>query len=208
MKDEIILVGAGGYAHVIIDVLTEIDKYKIAGVCTPDLKYGEIFTNGVYCLGNDEDLLSIYRLKITNAVVCIGTDMKRRMEIYMHLKNIGFTMPTIIHPTAVVSKQASLGEATCVMPKAVINAKAQIGVMSIINTSSVIEHHCIVNDNVHISPTACLCGSVSIGSNTHIGAGAIINPGITIGSDVVVGSGSVVTKEVLDNQSVKGVPAR
>ncbi len=49
MKDEIILIGAGGYAQVIVDLLTEIDQYKIAGVCAPNLRYGEPFAKGVYC---------------------------------------------------------------------------------------------------------------------------------------------------------------
>ncbi|OOB79639.1 MAG: hypothetical protein ATN34_04220 [Epulopiscium sp. Nele67-Bin002] len=210
MKDEIVLIGAGAYAHVIVDLLSEIEQFKIAGVCTPDLKYGDIFDKGIYCLGDDTDLLSMYRLKITNAVVCVGslTNLSRRMEIYVHLKSIGFNLPILVHPSAVISKRASLSEGTCVMPRAVVNAYAQVGVMGIINTSCVIEHHCLLGDNVHVSPTACLCGGVSIGGNTHIGAGSVINQGISVGNDVIIGSGSVVTRNVIDNKIVKGVPAK
>lgn len=41
-----------------------------------------------------------------------------------------------------------------------------------------------------------------------IGGGAIILPGVTIGENAVVAAGSVVTKDVADNQVVKGNPAQ
>ena len=41
-----------------------------------------------------------------------------------------------------------------------------------------------------------------------IGAGAIILPGIVIGENAIIGAGAVVTKDVLDNTTVVGNPAR
>lgn len=41
-----------------------------------------------------------------------------------------------------------------------------------------------------------------------IGSGAMILPGITVGENAVVGAGSVVTKDVRDNTTVMGVPAK
>jgi len=41
-----------------------------------------------------------------------------------------------------------------------------------------------------------------------IGAGATILPGVTVGSGSIVAAGAVVTKDVLPNTLVGGVPAR
>ena len=49
---------------------------------------------------------------------------------------------------------------------------------------------------------------VKIGDNVWIGAGAIILPGVSIGNSSIVGAGSVVTKDVLSNTVVMGIPAR
>ncbi len=51
------------------------------------------------------------------------------------------------------------------------------------------------------SPTLVKKGAV-------IGAGAIVLPGVTIGKGAIVGAGSVVTKDVPDNETVYGNPAK
>jgi acetyltransferase-like isoleucine patch superfamily enzyme len=45
-------------------------------------------------------------------------------------------------------------------------------------------------------------------SGCYIGVGAIILPGVTVGHNAVVGAGAVVTRDVPDNATVVGVPAR
>ena len=43
---------------------------------------------------------------------------------------------------------------------------------------------------------------------SYIGSGSIILPGVTIGENSTVAAGSVVTKNVMDNDIVAGVPAK
>lgn len=47
-----------------------------------------------------------------------------------------------------------------------------------------------------------------IGDNVMIGAGAIVIGGITVGNNVIIGAGSVVVKDIPDNATVVGNPAR
>lgn len=49
---------------------------------------------------------------------------------------------------------------------------------------------------------------VSIGDGVHIGANVTILPGVTIGDHAIIGAGAVVTKDVLANTTVAGVPAK
>jgi len=51
-------------------------------------------------------------------------------------------------------------------------------------------------------------GRVTIQKDVWIGANCIITPGVTIGEGAVVAAGSVVTKDILPNAIVGGVPAR
>ncbi|OON98868.1 MAG: serine acetyltransferase [Epulopiscium sp. Nele67-Bin004] len=210
MKEDIVLIGAGGHAKVIVDIIKETNKYNIVGVCAYNLAKGEKFLNNIYCLGNDEELDKLYKSGVQNAVICVGAIQKiqLRMDIYLSLKKIGFTLPTLIHSSAIISDNTTIGDGTCIMPQAVVNSGTNIGNIAIINTSAVVEHDCNVGDNVHISPRACLCGGVSIRDNTHVGAGAIINQLISIENNVIIGSGAVVISNIQANKKVVGIPAR
>lgn len=206
MSKDIVLIGGGGHAKVIIDIIRTSKEYNIIGIC--DL--GDKGIGDIPLLGSDEVLPRVYGQGVSYAFVCIGAinAPDKRWKLYKQLKQIGYTLPVLKHYTAIVSPSAVIEEGTCVMPGAVINADTEIGAMTIINTASIIEHDCKVGSNAHISPGACLCGSVTIGNHTHVGAKSVINPQISIGSYVTIGSGSVVVSDIEDKLKVLGVPAK
>jgi sugar O-acyltransferase (sialic acid O-acetyltransferase NeuD family) len=113
-----------------------------------------------------------------------------------------------IHPSALLSTFATVGEGSVLIHQSVVQAGTVIGRHCIINTSASIDHDCIIEDFVHISPNATLSGNVRVGEGTHIGAGATIIQGITVGKWCTVGAGAVVIRDVPDYATVVGVPAR
>jgi len=135
-------------------------------------------------------------------------DNPTRQRMYNSLKSKGFSLPAIVHPSAIVSESAELMDASVVMPNVVINADAKIALGCIINTNAVIEHDCIIEDFVHISPSVSLAGNVKVSKFTHIGIGANVIQGICIGENVRVGSGAVVVKDLESNVTAVGVPAK
>jgi len=66
----------------------------------------------------------------------------------------------------------------------------------------------VADQNFAILPHKEKFGNIIIGDYVWIGANVLINPGITIGNNSVIGANSVVTKEVLENTIVGGVPAK
>lgn len=204
MKEDVVLIGGGGHAKVIIDILRYSPQYNIVGICDRNSEGVE----GVPVIGTDEILPDLYTQGVNSAFICIGANQKRRWELYQQLKQLGYSLPVLKHPNCIVSKNVQIGEGTCIMPGAIINSGAKLREMVIVNTGSIIEHDCIIGENSHISPRTCLCGGVNVGAHTHIGAGSVVNPAISIGGSVVVGSGSVVIRNVKDEVTVIGVPAK
>lgn len=66
-----------------------------------------------------------------------------------------------------------------------------------------LNHDLAVNQRENMFPKP-----VRIGNDVWIGAHATILPGVTIGNGAVIAAGAVVTKDVLSNTMVGGVPAK
>ncbi len=189
------LFGASGHAKVIMDIIkAQGDKvgclYDDAPHCTdihgiPVYKAGEVVVQGPM-------------------IISIGANRVRKLISGRY----PLEYATAIHPKAIVSLSAEIGNGTVVMQGTVIQSDARIGRHCIINTASSVDHECQIGDFVHVSPHATLCGNVHVGEGSWIGAGAIVIPGIKIGKWCTVGAGAVVIKDIPDGAIVVGNPAR
>lgn len=206
--DKIIILGNGGHAESIVDALEREGKYEIAGCIVNDCK--DSGDSRYPVIGCDSELEKIYISGIKNAAMGIGMLEKSdvRERLWKKIKEIGFSMPVICDPSAIVSESAYVGEGSFIGKGAIINAHAKIGRMCIVNTGAIVEHDCIIGDFSHVSVGTVLCGSVKVGKSSLVGANATIIQGRTVGDGCTVGAGSVVIEDVLSNMIVVGVPAK
>ena len=202
--EEIILVGFGGHAKSVLDSIEAANMYRVAGFVTPE-ETGQY--RGYSWLGTDDSLASCYAKGITKAFICVGYlgNSRIRDRLYDLVKGIGFSLPSIIDPTAVMAKDAVVGEGTYIGKKAVINADSRIGKMCIINSCALIEHESEVEDFTHVAVGATLCGNVKISDHCFIGANSTVIQGINVGRNSIVGAGSLILSEVGDDQKRYGV---
>lgn len=196
----IILIGAGGHCNSCIDVIELEKKYKIIGLVDDKKKKKNLKYK---ILGNDKNL-KILLTKSKYAHISIGqiNNFKKREEIFLNLKKIGFKMPSIISPLAYVSPKAKIGEGTIVMHGAIINRGAIIGNNCIVNTKALIEHDTSVGDNCHVSTRSTLNGGVIIGNNSFIGSHAILKQNIKVGKNCFVNANLFVNKNIKDNSKI------
>jgi len=80
----------------------------------------------------------------------------------------------------------------------------------VINGKSVIGKNCNISHGVTLGQAnrGANKGYPTLGDNVYIGPGAKILGAVKIGNNVAIGANSVVTKDILDNSVVAGVPAR
>jgi sugar O-acyltransferase (sialic acid O-acetyltransferase NeuD family) len=204
MSNDAVVFGYSGHAYVLIDILLG-NNYNIVGYYDNEYKIENPFK--LQYLGNEHDIAIVDSIEKYNAFIGIGNN-KIRAEIFERLIKKKINCPVAIHNKSNISPYAQIGFGSVIMAGAVINAMAQIGNAVICNTSSVIEHECIIGNYSHIAPGAVLAGNISVGENSFIGANAVIKQGITIGSNVIVGAGTVITKNIPDNVTVYGNPAK
>ena len=188
-----VIYGASGHGKVLKAIASSIGVKVVA------------FTDDNY---EEKSYLNIPVRSITDSdkiLIGIGNNSTRKTVALAH-KNKWHV--ALIHTTAIVSVEESIGKGTVIMAGAIVNETKAIGNHCIINTGAIIEHDCIIEDFAHISPNATLSGGVTVGEGAHLGAGAVVIPGVTIGKWSIVGAGAVVIRDVPDYAVMVGNPAR
>ncbi|KRD62186.1 MULTISPECIES: acetyltransferase [unclassified Ensifer] len=199
-----LIVGAGGHAKVVIEIAR---ARGFEPACCTDANPTPRTVLSVPVIGGDEQLEAIFASGIRLAVVALG-DNALRVRLSRQLLDMGYALPALVSPGALVSGSASVGRSSVVMSGAVINAETIIGDFAIINTNASVDHDCSVGHGAHIAPAAAVTGAVRIGECAFIGAGAILLPNISVGSSAIIGAGAVVNRDVPTGAKFVGIPAR
>lgn len=206
------ILGAGGHARVIADIVERQYGGVLAGFLDERLSGGEV--DGVPMLGRLADLdrvLAEMGGAGVGVIVGVGDNATRRRivsDIAPIVESAGAGFVPAIDPSAVISPRAMIGPGTVVMAHVTVNTGAVVGAHAILNTACSVDHDCRVADFAHISPGVHLAGTVTVGEGTHVGTGSAVIPGIRIGAWSLIGAGSAVVRELPDGVVAYGVPAR
>ncbi len=203
MRENLLIIGASGHGKVVADIATKMNRW--ANIVFLDDNESVNMSMGLPVIGKSSDALT-YR-ESSDFFVAIGNNYTRE-RIQEELEIKGISLATLIHPNAVIGTEVEIGTGTVIMAGVVINSSSKVGKGCIINTSSSIDHDNIIEDYVHISPGANLAGSVRIGKGSWVGVGSVISNNITICNSCQLGAGSVVVKDITEEGTYIGVPAR
>lgn len=189
------LFGASGHAKVIKDII------EAQGDCV-----GCLYDDAPHCANIHGK--SVYKTPKTEVVglLIISIGNNRIRKLISERYSVDYAIA--IHPGAIISPSASIGNGSVVMQGAIVQSDVRIGKHCIINTGSSIDHECMIDDFVHISPHATLCGNVHVGEGSWIGAGTTIISGISIGKWSTIGAGSVVVRDIPDGSIAYGNPCK
>jgi sugar O-acyltransferase (sialic acid O-acetyltransferase NeuD family) len=204
----LIIVGAGGHAQVVADIL---HCMRLAG-------------HDIHLIGYLDDATHLHAKTILDApvlgpinllaaiehdglVVAIG-DNAVRSRFFEKYKAEGEQLIVAKHPASLVSADVSIGAGSMICAGVVINTGSLIGEDVILNTGCTIDHHSHVGSHAHVAPGVHSGGEVSIGQGTLVGIGSTILPRCRIGNWTVVGGASLVNRDLPDSVTAFGVPAR
>lgn len=206
--DNIVIVGSSGHAKVIIDIVEQEGRYKIAGLLDRYRKVGEQ-TLGYQILGREEDLPELTaKHALRGAIVAIG-DNFIRSKVAARVGEICPDLPFVsaIHPKASIAKNASIGEGTVIMAGVAINPCCSIGRFCILNTGSSIDHDSVMEDFSSLAPGVATGGNCRIGGYSAVGIGAVLVHDIRIGEHTVIGAGSTALNNIDSFKLAYGTPA-
>lgn len=202
----IVIIGAGGHAKVLLDLVRCKGFFSVAGVVDPKAPSGPGW-DGIVYLGDDSVLSDLRHRGISHAAVALG-DNRLREKIGDRVLEAGFELPVLTASSAYVSPDAFLGAGTVVMAGAVIQPGVIAGPHCVFNTNCSVDHDCRLGTAVHVAPGCALAGGVTLGHRVFLGVRSGALPGVTIGDDAIVGGGAMVTKSLAGGQTYVGCPAK
>ena len=163
MKDLLIL-GAGGFGHMIQETAKLLGYEKAVflddAVRDPDVV-------GKCC--DYESFLGQY----DTAVAALG-DNNMRLHWTEKLMEAGYDVPAIIHPSAVVSRSASVGKGSFIMQRAIVNTHTVVEHGVLINSGAVVDHDSYVERGAHIGLGSVVKANCRIASKVKVEAGEVI----------------------------------
>jgi len=169
MSDSVLLIGAGGHASVLLDMLIE-KNVNILGYVSPSPANNQTLFSQYRWYHNNEDILKFDKatIKLVNGIGSLPGNTLRA-DFYNKYKKIGYRFATLVSNNACVSR------------------------------GSIVEHDCSIGSNNHIAPGATISGQVTSQKSVHFGTGSSVIQSININRNVVIGAGVTITKDVDEN---------
>lgn len=205
---EIFVLGIGGSTPVFIDIAEACD-YKIAGLYHyNDERTGEN-DHGYPILGSFEDL---YQSDIKGKMFLLSQgDMKIREEVTNKIKQLGGLLPTLVHPTSVISKYAKISnEGVIIGANCIVQADSVIKSNAVLRDMALVCHQTIIGNYCFVGPKALVGAHIEVQDFAFIGQDSLLVSGKvgTMGANSLLGAGAVLTKELPANVVAVGNPAR
>lgn len=212
MREPLVIVGGGGFAREVLDVVEAInldqsaaggDRFEVVGVVAdpaPDMAllapYGVPYLGGVDQAPNGVGYVI--------AIGLHGGPHRRRIDQQLGQR----PCPALIHPNAAVGRGSTFGPGTVICSHVSIAGNVHTGRHVHIGANTAIGHDATLEDYSTVSPLVAVSGNVTVGAEATLGTGSAIRERTTIGAGATVAMGAAVITDIPDSATARGVPAR
>ena len=204
---DIIIVGAGGFGREVYlwtkDSFPD-DQYKIKGFLDDNPRILDNYDMDVGIIGD----LNSYEIKNQDRFLFAIGDIDVKKRLVARLMKKGAKFLTLIHPTAIVTNTAKIGQGVIICPFVTVGDHAQLDDFVILNVYSSCGHDSKIGKYCILSPYAAVTGFSILEDEVFLGTHSTVIPGKKVGYRSKVSANSVVMRDVPSNKIVFGVPGK
>ena len=201
--------GVGHNTPVFID-LAEACGYKVLGLYHyKEGRTGE-YDHGFEILGSFDDLFAKGDLSGMNFLLTMG-DNKIRCSLSEKIQSRGGKVPSLIHPTAVISRFATISEiGVYISPFTYVQADSLVGDNTVLLSHVNISHTTKIGNNCFVAGGSTIGAYTTVEDLVFIGQGVLSISGkvSVIGQRSYIGARTLITKDVPRNVVFVGSPGK
>lgn len=203
----LVIVGAGGFGREMFGAAREAvgfgERFVIKGFLDGNPAALDGFSGYPGIIGTPET----YRIEPDDVfVTALGSIASRRRCAGMIEARGGVFIP-IIHRSASLGPNVSVGAGAFVAHNAVLTADVSVGRHACVFHGTVVGHDTALGDYSHLYSLVSVGGGVKVGEGAAVFPGAKVVPRVSIGDNATVGIGSTVIRDVAPGITVFGTPA-
>ncbi|MBR0173715.1 MAG: acetyltransferase [Lachnospiraceae bacterium] len=207
---KIYIIGASGFAKEVVWLIERINAVSLTWEIMGYIEDNEDLYGKVVCgypvLGG-HDVIEQWPEEIW-VIAAIGSPRARKHTISRVSPFSHIRFATLIDPGVVISEAVEIGEGSMICAGSVLTVDVRIGNHVIINLDCTIGHDAVLEDYVTLYPSVNVSGSVTVGTGSELGTSSAIIQSVHIGRNVVIGAGAVVIRDIQNDVTAVGNPAK
>jgi sugar O-acyltransferase (sialic acid O-acetyltransferase NeuD family) len=197
---DVILLGIDIHGLECADIINRAGKYRLLGFISQNPDYPESY--GGYPVLGDKQVIDSYPHA---GLIPLKWE---KWDSSHHGDNYADRRVTLIDPSAFISSTAKIGKGCIIYPGCFIGANAILGDGVLMLHGCTVNHDNVIGDRTVLTSNVTIAGNVTVGQSVYMGQGSNVRQFVKIGSHSFVGMGAVVLKDVPENTTVIGNPAR
>ena len=206
-KLKLFIVGCGNVGGFVAYNFDNFNKenFEIQGFLDDDSqKHGKFFFG--YPVLGDIGLLENENQKIAAVIGIADPVMKKNVK--ERIKSPNITFPALVSKDAWISNEVTIGDGAVIYPGVTIDYHVRIGDFVLVNKNCSLGHDSQLSRFSTLAPGVCLAGFTHLEECVNIGINAATKQNVHIGKGSIIGGMSMVIKDMPENVTAVGVPAR
>lgn len=208
----LIILGAGGFGRGVHDVVDAInatgERWRVIGYLDDgpdDASIVRAQRRDTPLLGSTAEL-SRYAPDTYFAIGISNPRVRRSLD--RAATDAGMRAATLVHPTVSIGYGTVIGDGSVLCAGVSVASNVELGRHVHVNLNCSLGHDAVAESYVSLFPQAALSGFSRVHEGATLGSQSVVLPSVSVGRHAMVGAGGVVDKDVADQVTVKGVPAR
>jgi len=203
----LIIIGARGFGREVFHLATQckgyLSEFKVKGFLDDKADALDGLRGYPTIVGPAE----AYAPESDDVFVCALGDAKFKRKYVELVLEKGGLFHTLIHPSAIISPNASFGQGAIILSNVFVSCEVRLGDFVTLQPFCAIGHDARIGAFAHLNAYAFMGGYAQLEEGVTLHTGAKVLPHKKVGAWATVGAGSVVLRNVKPGQTVFGVPA-